>query len=1162
MRLRNLRLERYGSFESHELDLPTSAGLIVVHGANAAGKSTFLAAISDFLFGIPDRTPHGQRFGYEQMRIVGTIELADGKTQILCRRKARGPRSLTNDQGASVDEAVLGGLLGGISRQKFSALFGLDHASLRVGGESLLAAEGDIGRLIVEAGGGLRSLVTRLRDIETEAAGLFTSRKSADRAFYKASEAFIVADKSMRQASVSFETYRAADQELDDRTNALEELKARRLQGRESVFVAQRLVRAAPIIVELDACSARLREFADVQNVDPGMSLRIERAWESHTSAKSDADDAAAEVARLTLERGAVVLDEPLLAHAQTITTIGIKAIHVSREHEHRAKREGELQASILKLQALRSLVGVDDIEQLKSLAPTALEIDRIQELAGQAIAEASQLANAVDEIEEIGREIEQARRAQEDLSKRGLDKPLLVKEAEFARIVSLDAEVRKLEKDISSRLSSFTASCAADGYHSADDARAMLWPDAATVEAEKKAREELARESDSTRASRNEAEASVRRAIRSLERTRKQGELPTVAAIDSARTVRDGAWGRLRALVLDESAKAWEAADLDARTEEIATFEKAKFSADYLSDRKSEEADRIAEARRAEQDKDEYAAKIDALDARLKVLSTELEARETAWQVAWPLATARTADLNVLRQLVGRRDNLMEIADDLLDRQEKLATASNDLHLAKAALTVAEDRLDLADREGLSLKRRVEDVSAAVANHAEGHSDFRTSVTLLEKHEARLLQREGEREQLERSKADRAVEWRATMPKLGMDADARPQLAMQAANLWVAAGGVFGEIAITKRRLQAMDEDEGELRDLVLQVARDLDLELGADPVGAAEILVARRRAAEEAKSEYAALNKQLKAAEGLVGRKREALGLVEAEVDAICSSLNCPRDELVALGQRRAAATEVEAEWKELEKRLRVASDGHSLDSLRDQINNRSFDALKVDGAEAESLLEQVETEHEAAIRSLQEAEKVLAAITSAESVGTAVADREAAAAELEAISSRYVHLRVAKALLEAAIERVRNHQQSPLVARAEELFSACTRGAFTGIEADVDEKGSPIVVGRRQDGEIVRVGVMSDGERDQLYLAFRLAAIEHYGEAAEALPFIADDVLIHFDDPRSVASLEILATFAQSTQVILFTHHDSVLEAAKKLEGRGEAVVVRLP
>ena len=66
----------------------------------------------------------------------------------------------------------------------------------------------------------------------------------------------------------------------------------------------------------------------------------------------------------------------------------------------------------------------------------------------------------------------------------------------------------------------------------------------------------------------------------------------------------------------------------------------------------------------------------------------------------------------------------------------------------------------------------------------------------------------------------------------------------------------------------------------------------------------------------------------------------------------------------------------------------------------------------------------------------------------------------------------------------------------------------------------------------------------------------------ESAEALPFIADDVLIDFDDPRSVASLEILATFAQSTQVILFTHHDSVLEAAKKLEGRGEAVVVRLP
>lgn len=246
---------------------------------------------------------------------------------------------------------------------------------------------------------------------------------------------------------------------------------------------------------------------------------------------------------------------------------------------------------------------------------------------------------------------------------------------------------------------------------------------------------------------------------------------------------------------------------------------------------------------------------------------------------------------------------------------------------------------------------------------------------------------------------------------------------------------------------------------------------------------------------------------------------------------------------------------------QQLRAAADGHNLDSLREAIENRSIDTLRSDDAEADAQREQLEVQREEAVRALQEAEKVFSSVTAAEVLGTAIADREAAAAELEAVASRYVHIRVAKSLLEAAIDRVRNQQQSPLVARAATLFSACTRGAFTGIEADVDDKGVPIIVGRRQDGEIVRVGVMSDGERDQLYLSFRLAAIEHYGEAAEGLPFIADDVLVHFDDPRSSASLDVLATFAEGTQVILFTHHTSVLEAAETLEAAGRAVVVRL-
>ena len=87
------------------------------------------------------------------------------------------------------------------------------------------------------------------------------------------------------------------------------------------------------------------------------------------------------------------------------------------------------------------------------------------------------------------------------------------------------------------------------------------------------------------------------------------------------------------------------------------------------------------------------------------------------------------------------------------------------------------------------------------------------------------------------------------------------------------------------------------------------------------------------------------------------------------------------------------------------------------------------------------------------------------------------------------------------------------------------------------------------------------MSDGTRDQLFLAFRLASLENYATATEPLPFIADDILVHFDDARTQATLELLASFGQSNQVLLFTHHRSVRDAGVALALEGGANIVEL-
>ena len=97
-----------------------------------------------------------------------------------------------------------------------------------------------------------------------------------------------------------------------------------------------------------------------------------------------------------------------------------------------------------------------------------------------------------------------------------------------------------------------------------------------------------------------------------------------------------------------------------------------------------------------------------------------------------------------------------------------------------------------------------------------------------------------------------------------------------------------------------------------------------------------------------------------------------------------------------------------------------------------------------------------------------------------------------------------------------------------------------------------------GVRPDKTEVSVDGMSDGTRDQLFLALRLATIERQRDQQDPLPFVVDDILVGFDDERSKACLEVLAEFAQKTQVLVFTHHSMVAQAAHVL-GKEKGVFV---
>jgi len=159
------------------------------------------------------------------------------------------------------------------------------------------------------------------------------------------------------------------------------------------------------------------------------------------------------------------------------------------------------------------------------------------------------------------------------------------------------------------------------------------------------------------------------------------------------------------------------------------------------------------------------------------------------------------------------------------------------------------------------------------------------------------------------------------------------------------------------------------------------------------------------------------------------------------------------------------------------------------------------------------------------------------------------------------RYVRVRLASVILSREIERYREENQGPIVARANELLPRLTLGRYAGLRVGFAENDESVLYAVRSDGASVAVEALSDGTRDQLYLALRLASLERYARLNEPMPLVLDDVLIHADDARSEAALAVLGEVARTTQVLFFTHHARLVELARRALGEG-LVEHRLP
>ena len=269
---------------------------------------------------------------------------------------------------------------------------------------------------------------------------------------------------------------------------------------------------------------------------------------------------------------------------------------------------------------------------------------------------------------------------------------------------------------------------------------------------------------------------------------------------------------------------------------------------------------------------------------------------------------------------------------------------------------------------------------------------------------------------------------------------------------------------------------------------------------------------------------------------------------------------DELEALARaiaRSELRRAVEEKMATAATTLAQASDGVSVVDLRREVAGIGPDALQAEQEHLGRLSGEVVDEIARLSHQHGVQKSAFAAFDGADIAAKAEARRQEAVAAMAEAAERYLALHTASRLLQWAMEKFRETRQGPMLAKASSLFNALTLGSFSRLLVDSDGQ-SPRLFGVRADGAQVDVAGMSEGSRDQLYLALRLAALELQVDQGLNLPLIADDLFINFDDRRTAAGLAVLGQLSRKMQVIFLTHHDHLVPLAQEVLGADLNVV----
>lgn len=1204
MRFSVLEIPAFGPFTDfrYEFHAPTEADFHIFLGNNESGKSSLLRAISHLLYGIPQQTPENFKHDYKKLLLQAELSNKRDERLTICRRKAKTDKQLTTETGKPLHQQELNDFMGNLNQEGFHSLFGLGADELQQGNEMLLSTQGALADTMAAASSGSLHLSRAVQSLHQRSEAIYKRQGNSRLKSLKLE--IKECEKQMRDAITRPQIWNDLNEKLKLTETRQSEIRQELLQIDQSISHTQRMKQGIESVGRLTRRQAELDELALPSSLSPGFAQTLSTLLASWQAANKAHAVTKQRVEKLTAELRSVSVDEEIIDAETDIENLGAN-LNLYKERMEKAlelkqtlaQRKTELAVALrnfnnssgfkaiekLRITAEQQLICIEKCTLFTQLSAETELLEKqihitrkqLSELVQQPSIEAPAVADTAEGCEDENAAVGLAAKVLNELTMaietghqqlsvaEGLpaqEQALNVGEKQHGLLVAR----LKLDDPVA-------------------DLRSLAVPRRNTLVEYREKMAQLTQQQELLEAEQgdwNREKNKLEIEIRALLGSR---ELPSKNSLENARTKRDQIWDEIvENLFGDAESSVADYAFLRG------DFNRAVNATDNIADALINNAQLLAEAEHKQEKLQQLMVKKTDAQKHLDNNAKLREKVQSEWQAIW----------QGIRSIPESPVSMLDWQDDWVRACEELRSLEvkrEKFELEKQKVSDALRRLymipGLVQRSGLSSggneydpehlrtlvsaaskhKKLIDEAQGASRQTREFRQSFELKLSELTAEKSQLvLQLNMAKQQLGAAFAEIGIEVNTGVSDDAPVHNPTDSLALspESAQAWleqrVKLICSYDEYLQFENELSELDALINEYQSAVTELAAKLCIRQDADNTEVVcnrlgKMLREQRLIYEKSKGRETALSAEEHTLQESDAELQNILALLSDALESF--NVKSP-DELISMQGKFSHSDNLTTEIKAIKDNLSAISTAANLDAFISEVNSHELDKLAAEDARLKAQKLELVAENESLVAEktlLLESRKAID-----EKHGDAADIRQQLELSLEqqrAAVLEFIRTRLAANMLKRTLEEYRDSNAGPLIADASALFKRLTCNNYERIALLYTDNDMPYINGERADGNLLTVDAMSDGTRDQLYLAMRLAALKMRLQTHEPMPLIVDDLLITFDDARTEAALDVLAELSRQTQVILFTHHGRVSEAGKRLLSENQVVITDL-